>query len=91
MNTQLQELKTRLLEVNDLNSANALLSWDQSTYMPPGGAAARGRQMATLGAWRTRSLPIRRLASCSTIYIPIRKPALRFRRRQLDRVNAPRI
>jgi carboxypeptidase Taq len=49
MNTQLQELKTRLLEVNDLNSANALLSWDQSTYMPSGGAPARGRQMATLG------------------------------------------
>jgi carboxypeptidase Taq len=44
-----QELKTRLLEVNDLNSANALLSWDQTTYMPPGGAAARGRQIATLG------------------------------------------
>ncbi len=48
MNQHLQELKTRLLEVNDLNSANALLSWDQTTYMPPGGAAARGRQMATL-------------------------------------------
>src|SRR5512135_2283375 len=46
---KLQELKTRLLEVNDLNSANALLSWDQTTYMPSGGAAARGRQMATLG------------------------------------------
>jgi len=46
---KLQELKARLLEVNDLNSANALLSWDQTTYMPPGGAAARGRQMATLG------------------------------------------
>jgi len=49
MNPQLQELKTRLLEVNDLNSANALLSWDQTTYMPSGGALARGRQMATLG------------------------------------------
>jgi carboxypeptidase Taq len=46
---KLQELKTRLFEVNDLNSANALLGWDQSTYMPSGGAAARGRQMATLG------------------------------------------
>jgi carboxypeptidase Taq len=48
MEQKLQELKTRLLEVNDLNSANALLSWDQSTYMPSGGAPARGRQMATL-------------------------------------------
>jgi carboxypeptidase Taq len=46
---KLQELKTRLIEVNDLRSAAALLSWDQTTYMPPGGAEARGRQMATLG------------------------------------------
>src|SRR4249920_3585697 len=46
---KLSELKTRLLEINDLESAAALLSWDQTTYMPPGGAVARGRQMATLG------------------------------------------
>ncbi len=48
MEQKLQELKTRLLEINDLNSATSLLNWDQSTYMPPGGAVARGRQMATL-------------------------------------------
>ena len=48
MEAKLQELKTRLLEVNDLQSSAALLNWDQSTYMPPGGAAARGRQRATL-------------------------------------------
>ncbi len=46
---QLQELKRRLLEVDDLESAASLLNWDQSTYMPPGGATARGRQLATLG------------------------------------------
>lgn len=46
---QLQELKRRLLEVDDLESASSLLNWDQSTYMPPGGATARGRQLATLG------------------------------------------
>ncbi len=49
MKTKLQELKTRLFEINDLESAAAVLSWDQSTYMPPGGAAARARQLATLG------------------------------------------
>ena len=48
METKLNELKIRLLEVNDLNSANALLEWDQSTYMPTGGGAARARQSATL-------------------------------------------
>jgi carboxypeptidase Taq len=46
---KLQELKTRLYEVNDLNAAGAVLAWDQTTYMPPGGAEARGRQLATLG------------------------------------------
>ena len=43
MEAKLQELKTRLLGINDLNAAAALLHWDQVTYMPPGGAAARGR------------------------------------------------
>ncbi len=44
----LDALKQRLLEVDDLNSAAGLLRWDQTTYMPPGGAPARGRQLATL-------------------------------------------
>ena len=48
MQSKLQQLKTRLLEVNDLSSASGLLYWDQSTYMPPGGAPARARQTATL-------------------------------------------
>ena len=42
------ELKQRLHEVNDLNKAAYVLMWDQSTYMPSGGASARGRQLATL-------------------------------------------
>ena len=46
---KLQEFKTRLLEINDLQSARALLGWDQMTGMPTGGAAARARQLATLG------------------------------------------
>ena len=49
MEKKYEELKTRLMEINDINSASAVLGWDQSTYMPPGGAAARGRQAATLG------------------------------------------
>ncbi len=49
MEPKLQELKKRLTEINDLDMANNLLAWDQATYMPPGGAEARGRQMATLG------------------------------------------
>jgi carboxypeptidase Taq len=48
METKLAELKALLSEINDLNSAAAVLGWDQLTYMPPGGAPARGRQSATL-------------------------------------------
>jgi carboxypeptidase Taq len=47
--TKLKELKRRLLEISDLYSAGALLSWDQATYMPKGGVAARSRQGAMLG------------------------------------------
>lgn len=50
MEKKLQELKTRLAEVFDLNAAAAVLGWDQATYMPRGGAGARGRQMATLAS-----------------------------------------
>ncbi len=46
--THLQALKERLQEISDIASAAAVLSWDQSTYMPAGGAVARGRQMARL-------------------------------------------
>ena len=48
MKEKLDQLKALLLEVDNLNKANAVLQWDQATYMPPGGAEARGRQSATL-------------------------------------------
>ena len=44
----LAELKGRLLEISDLAGTAAILSWDQSTYMPSGGAVARGRQGALM-------------------------------------------
>src|SRR4051794_38571830 len=45
---RLAELKACLIEVSDLSCAGAVLGWDQATYMPAGGAAARARQGATL-------------------------------------------
>ena len=48
MEKQLKELKILLMEASDLRRAAAVLSWDEMTYMPPGGAAARGRQGALL-------------------------------------------
>jgi len=47
-NEKLHRLKTLLGEVWDLRMAAAVLSWDQETYMPRGGAEARGQQLSTL-------------------------------------------
>ena len=41
-------LKTKLLEIQHLRNAAALLSWDQETYMPVGGGQARADQIALL-------------------------------------------
>ncbi|RME98685.1 MAG: carboxypeptidase M32 [Chloroflexi bacterium] len=48
LNQKLQRLQSLLKDVTNLNNASALLGWDQQTYMPPGGAAARAEQLATL-------------------------------------------
>ena len=48
MATSLDQLKTRLGEIHDLHHANAVLGWDQQTYMPIAGSHARAEQSATL-------------------------------------------
>ncbi len=50
MSEKFAKLKTLIAEVTDLSMAQAVLSWDQQTYMPAGGAEARGYQLATLGS-----------------------------------------
>jgi len=49
MSEKLKQLKTLLAEVADLNAVQALLGWDQQTYMPQAGGEARGNQLATIG------------------------------------------
>lgn len=49
MSEKLEKLKTLLGEVSDIGSAASVLGWDQQVNMPPGGAEARGQQLATLG------------------------------------------
>jgi carboxypeptidase Taq len=44
----LENLKTRLADVHNLQKAAAVLDWDQQTCMPPGGVRARAEQQATL-------------------------------------------
>lgn len=41
-------LLERLAEIHNLNMANAVLSWDQHTYMPEKSGDTRAKQMATL-------------------------------------------
>ena len=44
------ELKQRLKTIEDLEDAQKVLVWDQATYMPRGGAEARGRQLGLLSS-----------------------------------------
>lgn len=48
MEAQIEYLRTLLARVHDLNSAAAVLEWDQETYMPEGATEARAHQIATL-------------------------------------------
>lgn len=41
-------LSTRFARIATVNEAIAMLNWDASVMMPPGGAAARGEQLAVL-------------------------------------------
>lgn len=40
--------KTRMQRIADVKNANALLQWDQETYLPAKGAHFRGQQISTL-------------------------------------------
>jgi carboxypeptidase Taq len=44
------ELKQRLQTIEDLSGVERVLTWDQATYIPPGGAQARARQLALLSS-----------------------------------------
>jgi len=48
MEQRLQHLRNILAEIHDLDAAASALSWDQQTYMPPGGAQGRGQVRGTL-------------------------------------------
>jgi carboxypeptidase Taq len=48
MSSPLDQLKDRLADVNALEMATAIMDWDQQTYMPKGGGAARGEHVGRL-------------------------------------------
>jgi carboxypeptidase Taq len=47
-NDTLRHLRDRLATISDLNSAAALLHWDQETYMPQAGVSLRAEQLSTM-------------------------------------------
>ncbi len=48
MGKALDQARTIMSTVKDLNAASAVLGWDQETYMPDGSGEARAEQIATL-------------------------------------------
>jgi carboxypeptidase Taq len=48
MNKDFLKLKQELQTIAALETASSILAWDESTYMPPKGAEARGQHMAIL-------------------------------------------
>ncbi|MBL8065037.1 MAG: carboxypeptidase M32 [Chthonomonadaceae bacterium] len=46
--SRLQNLKTRLAEINAINMANALMDWDHQCFMPHGAAEARAQHQGIL-------------------------------------------
>jgi carboxypeptidase Taq len=47
-----EELKDRMMDINALDAATAVMDWDQQTYMPKDGAPARGEQVGRLSRMR---------------------------------------
>lgn len=48
LNTTYQQYVQHMQKIADIRFSNAVLQWDQETYLPSKGADARGRQIATL-------------------------------------------
>jgi carboxypeptidase Taq len=47
-----EALRQRMMDINALDAATAVMDWDQQTFMPKGGAAARGEQVGRLTRMR---------------------------------------
>ncbi len=59
--TAFARLHRHFFDIIDLNGVGFLLKWDQATYMPPGGAVARARQLGLI-----KTLAHERLSSPET-------------------------
>ncbi len=59
----LASLKERTRDIQDLNSAVAVLTWDQETLMPPKGGPARGRMLGVLSRLSHERISDQKIAS----------------------------
>lgn len=48
MSDAYQQLVQQISEIGQLESVEAILDWDQETYMPPKGVNARAEQLSLL-------------------------------------------
>jgi carboxypeptidase Taq len=48
MNKNYEQLKAHSKKIETLNSIQAILGWDQETFMPPGAEEFRSEQVLTL-------------------------------------------
>lgn len=56
MPTALENLKSRLFDINAMQAAISIMDWDQQTYMPRGGAEARSEHLSRLSRLSHASL-----------------------------------
>ena len=69
---KMQDLKTRLSEIYDIDMMQSLLGWDQSTYMPKG-RGARGR---SLHFWASSPSQCRKTGQTARDLQPTQNPPL---------------
>src|SRR5215204_2930502 len=89
-NDKLQLLRDRLATISDLNSAAALLHWDQETHMPQGGVPLRAEQLSTMSRLAHEMLVSEetgRLIGAAEPQDPEEQALLRLARRDYDRAT----
>lgn len=90
----MERLRERLREIADLQAAASLLYWDQNTYLPRGGGAARGRHLATLERLSHERLVdpelrrlLDRLSACDEALPPLERDLVRVLGRDVERAT----
>ena len=81
----------RIREIEAINGATAVLSWDQQTHMPPGGSGHRGQQLAALAALSHERMTAPELGELLEVLLgssdPMRVAAARRVKRNHDRAT----